>query len=247
VAGFSLETIMRVRCLAIICSFTATLSAGAAHAGATRDSAPALHVGHMVPGAPGVAVRIKSMRDLRYTNMVRQQRDFTCGAAALATVLQQMYGRATTEQEIIQDMLANTDANLVRERGFSLLDMKNYLERVGLRGRGYRIDGNTLLTLKIPVIALQTTRGYAHFVVVKRVDGDMVYIADPALGHRQMRLDEFVAGWNGIVFAVLGDGRKASNTLVESARSLGSAQRAGIVTRSVPPQQEFGLFGMDTF
>lgn len=187
------------------------------------------------------------MRDLRFKDMVRQERDFTCGAAALATVLQQLYGRPTTEQEIIRNMLENTDAKLVRERGFSLLDMKQYLERIGLRGRGYQIDGNTLSTIKIPVIALQTTRGYAHFVVVKRVQDGIAYIADPALGHRQMPVHEFVAAWNGIVFAVLGDGRMSVNTLQQSAQSLGSMQRAAIVTRSLPPQQEFGLFGRDMF
>lgn len=187
------------------------------------------------------------MRDLRYANMVRQQKDFTCGAAALATILQQMFGRATTEQDIIEDMLAHTDPDLVRRQGFSLLDMKHYLDRNGLRGRGYKIDAATLGTVKIPVIALQTTRGYAHFVVVKRIHEGIVYIADPALGHRQTSLEEFVAGWNGVVFAVLGDGRRVDNALVASSTSIGAPQRAAIVTRSLPPQQEFGLFGIDTF
>jgi predicted double-glycine peptidase len=204
-------------------------------------------IGNLGPGMPLMTMQMKSMRDLRYANLVRQEKDFTCGAAALATILQHLFGRNVTEQEIIQNMLENTDAKTVQVRGFSLLDMKNYVERIGLRGRGYRIDANSLLTVKIPVIALQTTKGYAHFVVVKRVHGGIVYIADPALGHRQMPVDEFVAAWNGVIFAVLGNGLKHENALSDSAKSHGSAQRAGIVTRILPPQQEFGLIGMDTF
>jgi predicted double-glycine peptidase len=225
----------------------AMLSAVAAHAQAPAQNAPVISIGNVVPGAPSMPFRMKSMRDMRYNNMVRQERDFTCGAAALATILQYVFGRTVSEQEVIRNMLENTDIKIAQERGFSLLDMKNYLERVGLRGRGYKIDTNSLITLKIPVIALQTTRGYAHFVVVKRVSGGIVYIADPALGHRQMTVEEFVAAWNGIVFAVLGNGLKQENALLDSAKSVGSAQRAGIVTRSLPPQQEFGLIGMDTF
>jgi hypothetical protein len=230
------------------CIGTAMLIAIAAHSQPPGQDAPVIPVGNVVPGVPMMSMQIKSMRDMRYNNMVRQEKDFTCGAAALATILQYVYGRTITEQEIIRNMLENTDAKIAQERGFSLLDMKNYLERVGLRGRGYRIDSSSLVTIKIPVIALQqTANGYAHFVVVKRVYGGIVYIADPALGHRQMPVDEFVTAWNGIVFAVLGNGLKQENALLESAKSLGSAQRAGIVTRILPPQQEFGLVGMDRF
>lgn len=233
--------------LRIISSLLAAATVQLAAPVAAQDIAGTAERTYMVPGMPTAGVRVKSMRDLRYQNMVQQETDFTCGAAALATVLQQMFGRATSEREIVDDMLRHTDPEVARQRGFSLLDMKKYLERVGLRGRGYRIDINTLLTVKIPVIALYTTRGYAHFVVVKRVAAGMVYLADPALGHRQMYLDEFVQGWNGVVFAVLGDGRKVDNALVDSATSLSDAARANVVTRTLPPQQEFGLFGLDTF
>lgn len=233
-------------CAALLFALTAP-AARFAHAEPASGRTGGVQIGHVVPGMPGFEMRMQSMRDLRYANIVRQQKDFTCGAAALATILQQMFGRTTSEQEIIDDMLAHTDPALARSRGFSLLDMKNYLDRIGLRGRGYQIDANALQTVRIPVIALQTTRGYAHFVVVKRVFAGLVYIADPVLGHRQVPLDEFVATWNGIVFAVLGDGRQTDNTLSASATSSSAAHRADLVTRRLPPQQEFGLFAIDTF
>lgn len=215
--------------------------------GAACAQSSGTQMGPIVPGMATVPAQVRSMQDMRFANMVRQQYDYTCGAAALATILQQTFGRRIGEQEIIRDMLAHTDPEIVRSRGFSMLDMKGYVERIGLRGRGYQIDAKTLPDVSIPVIALQTTRGYAHFVVVKRIRHGVVYLADPALGHRQLSIDEFVAGWNGIVFAVLGDGRRKDNPLVDSSVPLAAAQREGVVTRSLPPQQEFGLFGIDTF
>jgi hypothetical protein len=238
---------MHIRSLIAGCIAGLAFTIAAAHAEDTGQGPPRVVFGNVVPGLPLLSKPIRSMHDLRYRDMVRQESDFTCGAAALATILQHVFGRNISESDIVEDMLKNTDANAARQHGFSLLDMKRYVERIGLRAHGYRVDRNSLLALKIPVIALQTTRGYAHFVVVKRVSEGIAYIADPALGHREMPLDEFVAASNGIVFAVVGKGLQQENALVASARSLGASQRADIVTRALPPQQEFGLLGMDTF
>lgn len=234
--------------LRILSGALCALALGAARGQAVEAPAAPVALGTLVPGLSTLTMPLRSMRELRYRYMVRQERDFTCGAAALSTILQYVFGRSTSEHEIIEDMLRNTDARTVRENGFSLLDIKKYVERAGLRGRGYQIDSNSLLTLKIPVIALQNTRGFPHFVVVKQVRDGIVYLADPALGHRQMALDEFSAAWNGIVFAVVGADVLPDNALQsDTAQSSGWAQRAGIVTRLLPPQQEFGLLGLDSF
>lgn len=235
----------------IICLLSLSSSIGAAAHGqnTAAETASVMKMGNIVPGLSSLPVRVKSMRDMRYANMVPQEKDFTCGAAALATILRYVYGRPVQESEIIEELLKTTSEAVARQRGFSLLDMKNYVERLGLRGRGYQVDRNSLRALKIPVIALQNTNGYAHFVVIKRVasDTETVYIADPVLGHRQMTLDEFAATWNGIVFAVVGNGLQEKNILRESAKPIALPQRAGVVTQTLPPQREFGLLGMDSF
>lgn len=238
---------MRIRSLIAGCIAVFAFAAAAASGEEVGRAPPKVIFGNVLPGLPLLSKPIRSMRDMRYAGMVRQESDFTCGAAALATILRYVYGRNTSESAIVADMLKNTDAKAAQRNGFSLLDMKRYVERIGLRAHGYRVDRNSLLALKIPVIALQTTRGYPHFVVIKRVHGGLAYIADPALGNREMPLDDFVAAWNGIVFAVVGSGLQPENALLASAKSLGAAQRADIITRSLPPQQEFGLLGMDSF
>jgi predicted double-glycine peptidase len=231
-------------CTAI--SIIACLAAKSGHA--NEASTPVLAFGNLVPGLSIVSKPVRSMRELRFDNIVRQERDFTCGAAALSTILRHVYGRTSSERDIIEDMLKHTDLKTVQENGFSLLDIKKYVERIGLRGRGYHVDSNSLLALKIPVIALQSSRGYSHFVVVKRVRDGIVYLADPALGQRHMPLNEFVDAWNGIVFAILGPGLQSENALLRGLESPpGAAQRAGIVTRVLPQQHEFGLLGLDAF
>lgn len=217
---------------------------------AQQQSAPAESLqimGLVVPGRTTQTIAVRSLRDLRFQNLVQQQQDFSCGAAVLATLLQQVYGRSIGEADVIADMLKNTDPQMAVSRGFSLLDMKNYVERLGLRGHGYVVDRASLSAIKIPVIALQNNGGYKHFVIIKKVLGDTVFIADPALGHREMALSDFVNGWNSIVFAVVGDGLRADNALSASAHSLAQFQRAGIVTQALPQQRQFGLLGLDTF
>lgn len=224
-----------------------SLFALSAHARSTNLPTERAAFANVVPGLPVVPKRIKSLRDLRFENIVRQENDFSCGASAIATLLQQLYGLPISEHEVITEMLKGADENLVRKHGFSMLDMKNYVDRIGLRGSGYQLDKNGLSALKVPVIALQTSRGYAHFVVIKRVHHGVVYLADPALGHRQMPLEEFAQDWNGIVLAIVGIGLKTQNALLEFGTSFSAPQRAAVVTRTLPPQQEFGMAGPGSF
>ena len=69
---------------------------------------------------------------------MQQKTDFSCGAAALATILRQAYWLDVDEQQIIEGMLAHADRT-VRVQGFSMLDMKRYVESLGMRARGYRV------------------------------------------------------------------------------------------------------------
>lgn len=168
-----------------------------------------------LPGGVMVYKDVQSLRERKFADLVQQKTDFSCGAAALATVLRQAYWLDVDEEHVIKGMLVNADQDLVRTQGFSMLDMKRYIESIGMRARGYKIAPETLLTVKIPVVVLLEIRGYKHFVVLQRADKDWVYIGDPVLGHKRYSHDDFVKGWNGIVFAVLGEGYDKANVLLD--------------------------------
>ena len=51
-----------------------------------------------------IGVPLKSMKDLRDRKLVRQRFDYSCGAAALATILRHGFGEAVTERDILKDL-----------------------------------------------------------------------------------------------------------------------------------------------
>lgn len=147
-------------------------------------------------------VPVASMRARSFANVVHQQYDFSCGSAALATLLHFHYGLPRSETDVFTGMWAKGDQAQIRRVGFSLLDMKRYLGDQGLTADGYKVTLDAIAKRRLPGIALVTTKGYRHFVVVKGVTADSVLVGDPSLGLRAIRRDQFQAMWNGIYFVL---------------------------------------------
>ena len=172
----------------------------------------------VLPNGPVLTKPVESMQAARYRNLVRQQTDYSCGAASLATILRYAYGLKADETTVIEGMMGVADAALVQERGFSLLDIKRYVETLGMRGRGYRVDEARLGTLRVPGLILMDVAGFRHFVVLKRVDGDTVEVGDPILGNRRMSMKEFLTAWpSRAVFVVIGSDFDRNTVLLQPA------------------------------
>lgn len=149
------------------------------------------------------AVPVESLKALRYATVVRQEQDWSCGSAALATLLTHHYHHPLTEAEALQEMLASGDAHKVRREGFSLLDMKRYLERLGYQANGFETGLDRLARARVPAIVIVNDNGYRHFVVVKGLRHGNVLVGDPARGNRVMARAAFEAIWErGIVFVI---------------------------------------------
>ncbi|MEW5791423.1 MAG: C39 family peptidase [Pseudomonadota bacterium] len=147
-------------------------------------------------------VGVKSLKEMRFRSVVKQQYDFSCGSAALATLLTYNYQRPTTEQDTFKAMYEAGDKAKIQKEGFSLLDMKRYLESHGYRADGFRVSLDKLAETGVPAIVLVNINGYMHFVVVKGVSRDEVLVGDPALGLRRMPRADFESSWNGILFVI---------------------------------------------
>lgn len=145
---------------------------------------------------------VVSWRDLPFRTVVRQQYDFSCGSAALATLLHYHYGIEVTETDVFKEMYAKGDQAKIRQVGFSLLDMKRYLAERGFKADGFRMTFEAYLKTETPAIALIDENNYKHFVVIKGVSGGNVLIGDPALGLKTYPRADFLKMWNGIVFAI---------------------------------------------
>jgi len=155
-----------------------------------------------LPGGLYVTKKVVSLREARYKNVVPQRFDLSCGAASLATILNYFYMSEVDEIEIIKYMLEHGNKEEIAQKGFSLLDLKNYAQHKGYLAAGYKVSTDSLKKLKIPAIILFKSGSYSHFVVLKGVRNDKVYIADPAFGNRSMSIEAFEEYWNGIIFLV---------------------------------------------
>jgi uncharacterized protein len=91
---------------------------------------------------------------------------------------------------LFQAMYAVGDQTRIREVGFSLLDMKLYLESLNLTAEGYRISVDNLAKVGVPAIALIEVDGYRHFVVIKGIQDQTVLVGDPAKGVQSYRREE---------------------------------------------------------
>lgn len=181
-------------------------------------------MGQVSAGEQTRQVALRSWTTMKFDNLVRQETDFSCGAAVLATLFNHAYGRRTTERQVLVNMFKIADPDVVREKGFSLLDMKNYVRAIGLNAEGYKVDYAALQQLKVPGIALINVRGYKHFVIIRKVGPHQVQIGDPALGNRVMRRADFEKAWNKVVFVVTGEGFDPNTVLLNPPPPL-SAQR----------------------
>lgn len=168
---------------------------------------PALTHAQMPTGAPGTApgigMRVRSWVEIPFRSTVRQQFDFSCGSAAVATLLTFQYATPTSEADAFTAMWNKGDQTKIRGKGFSLLDMKNYLVGRGFQAQGFRLAVSDMRGLGLPMIALVTVKGYTHFVVVKGARDGRVLIGDPARGMFAMSDEDFTKIWSGIALIVI--------------------------------------------
>lgn len=148
------------------------------------------------------SLAVHTWKDIPFRWVVRQQYDFSCGSAALATLLEFQYGLKVDEPIVFKAMWKTGDQAKIRKVGFSLLDMKRALRDTGIKADGFRLTLDQLEHAKVPAIALITVGRYKHFVVIKGVRDGRVLTGDPALGLKIYSRKDFEGIWNGIAFLI---------------------------------------------
>jgi predicted double-glycine peptidase len=170
-------------------------------------------------GTGDVIMPVVSMRQARLAGTLLQKYDFSCGSAALATLLTHHYGYPVTEQMVFEEMYA---------RG----DKKRYLAAHGFEADGFEQPLDKLNEARVPAIVLINENGYHHFVVVKGVQADRVLIGDPAQGTRALPRKTFEAVWkNNLLFVVHNRMESARFNLAADWRVAPRAPLGGGVSR----------------
>ncbi len=153
---------------------------------------------------------IEPLSEFRYNNVIRQAYDYSCGSAALTTLLDFYLGRNFQERQVMEGLLQFGDSEkIVARRGFSLLDMKRLVTALGHPSGGFRAEREDLIKLDHPAIAPIEYAGFKHFIVIRAVKDGHVYVADPALGNISFTLTRFMEIWDrNVLFIVFPNGHK---------------------------------------
>lgn len=153
---------------------------------------------------------VKPLSAFKDKNMVKQKYDYSCGSAALATVLNYYLNENFSEHQVIQGLMQYGDSKQIEEkRAFSLLDMKRFVSALGYKGAGYTAEIEDLKALKTPAILPIELYGYKHFVVYRGMYKDHVFFADPFMGNISFPIGQFEKMWyQNIVFIVTNEDLK---------------------------------------
>lgn len=174
----------------------------------------------------GFHVPVASLKEVKFRATVRQQFDFSCGSAALSTLLTYHYAMPLSEAVVFAEMFANGDQQKIRQEGFSLLDIKMFLEKRGFVADGFEAPLEKLGEARIPAIVLLKENGYSHFVIVKGLRDGRVLVGDPAGGTRVMTRSAFDGLWvNRILFVI---SNRTDIAVFNSAADWSAAPRAPI-------------------
>ncbi len=155
---------------------------------------------YLSPGAASQRQAVLSLLEMRQDHVIVQKWDLSCGAAALATLLNYQHNDPVEEKEIANALIQRQeyidDPLLVRTReGFSLLDLKRYVDHRGYEGLGFgKLELDDLIE-RAPVMVPLNLSGYNHFVIFRGIQNNRVLVADPAWGNRTFLIDQFLDAW----------------------------------------------------
>lgn len=145
----------------------------------------------------------------RFDGVVRQSRDASCGAAALATLLGGWLGDPVGEGELLDALAAalpQEEWELAQHDGLSLADLLAAVRLRGHRAEWRRLAPDQLDRLPAPMVVRLLLQEGPHFAVLKGVYGGEAYLADPADGNLRLPLADFIPLWapggSGLALAV---------------------------------------------
>ena len=150
------------------------------------------------------SVQIKPALEDQFRGIVRQAYDYSCGSAALTTLLNGYVGTQLNEQQTMSGLLRYGEYDrIIERRSFSLLDMKRFVAALGMESGGYRGEFSDLVKQGQPAIVPISYAGFKHIVVYKAYKNGRVYVADPALGNISFDEERFKEVWeNNTLFLI---------------------------------------------
>ena len=134
---------------------------------------------------------IKTWKDLRDSNIEKQDEDFSCGSAAVATILRSFYGKDIYEKDILDEVIRVGDDGTA-----SFSDLEKAVKKFGFKAVGLTLNFEKLKSIKIPAIVYLRYRDKDHFSVIRGVNKNgLVWLGDPSWGNRKFSESRFKSMW----------------------------------------------------
>ncbi len=182
-------------------------------------------------------------KTLKQNNIVMQKRDYSCGAAALATVLQYYWGDEVSEDQVLvtlDKMLSGEEKRDRIKNGLTISDLRRAAVKMKYVASVGTMDFNELAESKVPLIVGISPDGHDHFVVYRGTNCRWVYVADPIRGNIRLTVSEFVSQWQkNAVLVVARTDREPPETspLSLTDRDLSLGELNDQLIRTQPPKQ----------
>jgi len=166
---------------------------------------------------------VKSWHERGRGNIVMQSKDFSCGAAALATLIQYFWGDTIGEERLLQELDKMLTAEEIADRinnGLTMTDLRRVAIRLKYQSTIGKLEFEKLAESRVPVVVGVEVNDYKHFVVYRGTDGEYVYLADPARGNLRTPVAKFQQQWQDTaVLVVAKPNVKVPTTSALSVRS----------------------------
>lgn len=148
---------------------------------------------------------VQSYASLKYAVTVRQAFDFSCGGAAIATLLTHHLGRPTTEVEVLDKLRSRYPGkswDALQKSGFSLEDLIWVSNQLGFEAQAARVSANDLSDLNGPVIVHVNKGTFEHFTVLRARKFGRTFLSDPIEGAITLSNEEFDGIYTGAALAI---------------------------------------------
>ncbi len=137
------------------------------------------------------SIPIVSWKVLRDKKIEKQDKDYSCGSAATATILRSFYDLAVNEDDILDEVERIGDDGTA-----SFSDLGQAVKKYGFKGVGLSVSFKKLKSIKIPTIVYLRYRGDDHFSVIRGIsESGVVWLGDPSWGNRKFTEYQFRKMW----------------------------------------------------
>jgi len=143
-------------------------------------------------------LHINSWKELKQRNVVMQNREYSCGAAAMATVLRYYWGDAVKEENVLSTLMQMLTPEEIKDRvknGLAISDLRRTAVKMGYQATIGTMSFEKLAAARVPLVVPIRLKKYNHFVVFRGVVDGRVYLADPIRGNVRPTISEFCSQW----------------------------------------------------